>query len=311
MTFELTDIIARLENDAAAFVAECEERYTAQVEQAAERILHQIQHNRIILLSGPSGSSKTTTSKRVAEALRRAGVQAHHIALDNYYKTIEPETAPRTPEGDIDYESPDCLDIELLNRHFDMLEAGEEILIPHFNFSFQRREEHRFTPLRLGKNDVAIFEGIHALSPAFTNEHPGALKVYVSPESVIRDQGREVITGAQLRLVRRLIRDDLFRGADPAFTLGMWHNIARGEVLSILPFKPSADLVIDTVLPYEPGVFRPFIGHLLGSVPETTRNYPLLREALRCFSAYPPVDLALVPKDSILREFLGGSVFDY
>jgi uridine kinase len=311
MRAQLADVIRKLNENPAAFVAECEAQYAAQVDAAAKQIIYNLDHNHIVLLSGPSGSSKTTTSKRIAAALGRLCVTAHIVSMDNYYKTIDPDASPRTPEGEIDYESPYCLDTELLNHHFDVLEEGGEILIPHFNFSVQRREEGRVTPMRLGKNDVAIFEGIHALNPIFTEKHPNALKVYVSPEAVLCDGGSDAVTGADLRLVRRLIRDDFFRGADPAFTLGMWDNIQRGEVINILPYKPSADIAIDTALLYEPAVLRQFTGHLLGRVPETAKNFHLLRHALRAFPSFPEADLGLVPKNSILREFIGGSAFEY
>ena len=311
MRVELSEVVRNLKDNPAAFVAECEARYAAQVDAAAKQIIYNIDHNHIVLVSGPSGSSKTTTSKRIAAALNRLCVTAHIVSMDNYYKTIDPKNCPRTPEGEIDYESPDCLDTELLNHHFDVLEEGGEILIPHFNFTFQRREEGRVTPMRLGRNDIAIFEGIHALNPIFTSAHPNALKLFVSPETALCDGGEDVITGADLRLVRRLIRDDFFRGADPAFTLGMWDNIRHGEALHILPYRPSADIVIDTALPYEPAALIHFTDHLLGRVPETTKNFGLLQDALRAFPAFPPIDLDLVPRDSLLREFIGGSVFEY
>jgi len=311
MKTELAEVIQRINENPAAFVTECEERYSKRILSAAREIVYNIDHNHIVLLSGPSGSSKTTSSKRIAAELHRLGITAHIVSMDNYYQTIDPELSPRTPEGDIDYESLYCLDTDLLNKHFDLLEEGKEILIPHFDFANQKRDPNRVTPMNLGRNDVAIFEGIHALNPIFTKEHPNALKVYVCPESIICDGGADVITGADLRLLRRLIRDDFFRGADPTFTLGMWDNIQRGEVENILPFKPTADIAIDTALLYEPAVLKQFTDHLLGRVPETTKNYALLKNALCAFPDFPTIDLDLVPKNSILREFIGGSAFEY
>lgn len=115
-----------------------------------------------VLLSGPSGSGKTTTALKIEEELQRRGVNSHAVAMDNYFKTLNHKTAPRTPEGDIDYESPLCMDMELLDQHFTALSKGEEVIIPKFEFVRQMRNDSRGTPLRLGKNEIAIFEGIHA-----------------------------------------------------------------------------------------------------------------------------------------------------
>lgn len=130
----------------------------------------------MILLSGPSGSGKTTTALKIEEALERIGISTHTISMDNYFNTIDPETAPRNREGAIDYESPFCLDIDLLNRHFSMLDRGETIHVPKYEFSRQMRSNILSQPLKLGPDELAIFEGIHALNDIIVGKNPKAFK---------------------------------------------------------------------------------------------------------------------------------------
>ena len=139
MAYSLKDINFKTVADPAGFIAECDERYNALVQEAADRIVENRHNSPIVLLSGPSGSGKTTTAMKIAEELNRRGVGTHNVAMDDYFKTVTPETVPRTPEGDPDLESPLCLDMELLNRHFEMLSRGERIYVPRFEFARQMR----------------------------------------------------------------------------------------------------------------------------------------------------------------------------
>ena len=181
MAYQLSEINRRIRTDVEAFIAECDENYAMRVSLAADRILSNLEHSPVVLLSGPSGSGKTTTALKIAEELRRRGVNSHAVAMDNYFLTVNPATAPRTPEGGIDYESPLCLDMELLSRHFTDLREGREIIIPKYEFSRQMRNDSSGTPLSLGKNEVAIFEGIHALNDSIAGRHPEATKCISPP----------------------------------------------------------------------------------------------------------------------------------
>lgn len=163
MAYQLQEINRRIKTDVTEFLEECDQAYAQRVSLAADRILSNLDKSPVVLLSGPSGSGKTTTAMKIAEELQRRGVNTHAVAMDNYFKSLNRKTAPRTPEGDIDYESPQCLDMELLDQHFAALSRGEEIIIPKFEFARQMRNDARGTPLKLGKNEIAIFEGIHAL----------------------------------------------------------------------------------------------------------------------------------------------------
>ena len=250
---------------------------------AADRILSNLDKSPVVLLSGPSGSGKTTTAMKIAEELQRRGVNTHAVAMDNYFKSLNRKTAPRTPEGDIDYESPQCLDMELLDQHFAALSRGEEIIIPKFEFARQMRNDARGTPLKLGKNEIAIFEGIHALNDDIAGPHPEAAKLYISARSNVNDGAALRFKGTWMRLTRRAVRDYSFRGTGVADTLEMWANVRRGEKLYISPYKNRADIIFDSSLPYEVSVMKNFALPLLQAVPEENARRGELLELIEAF----------------------------
>ncbi len=311
MAYQLQEINKRIRTDVTEFLAECDQAYTQRVSLAADRILSNLEHSPIVLLSGPSGSGKTTTALKIAEELRRRGVNSHAVAMDNYFKTIDRRTAPRTPDGELDYESPLCLDMDLLDAHFTALSAGEEILIPKFEFARQMRNDAAGIPLRLGKNEIAIFEGIHALNDDIAGRHPEATKLYISARSNVNEGAVLRFKGTWMRLTRRAVRDYQFRGTDVAQTLDMWANVRRGEKLYISPFKNRADIMFDSSLPYEVSVMRNFAAPILKSVPEGNERYEEMMELVAAFDHFEPIDPALVAGDALLREFIGGGTYKY
>ena len=141
MPYQLSEINEKIRRDPAAFLAECDAHYQERIHAAVDKILARMKESPIVLLSGPSGSGKTTTAMKIAEELRRRGVNSHAVAMDNYFKDVDPNTAPRTPEGELDYESPLCLDMDLLDRHFAALARREPIMIPRFEFARQMRND--------------------------------------------------------------------------------------------------------------------------------------------------------------------------
>ena len=246
MSYQLQEINRRIDQDVKGFLEECDAQYTDKVRQAADAILTNLPHSPIVLLSGPSGSGKTTTALKIEEELERRGVRSHTISLDNYFKTLDPKTAPRTAEGMVDFESPKCMDMDLLIRHFGMLSKGETIVVPKFEFARQMRNDHAGTPLRLGKNEIAIFEGIHALNDDCAGRHPAATCLYISARSDILEGEELRFKGTWMRLTRRAVRDYNFRGTDVAETLEMWANVRRGEKLYISPYKHRANYIFDS-----------------------------------------------------------------
>ncbi len=311
MAYQLQEINRRIKTDVKEFLAECDQAYAQRVSLAADKILNNLDQSPIVLLSGPSGSGKTTTALKIAEELRRRGVNSHAVAMDNYFKTLDRRTAPRTPEGDIDYESPRCLDMDLLDEHFTALSAGGEIIIPKFEFARQMRNDAVGTPLQLGKNEIAIFEGIHALNDDIAGRHPEATKLYISARSNVNEGATLRFKGTWMRLTRRTVRDYQFRGTDAAQTLEMWANVRRGEKLYISPFKGRADIVFDSSLPYEVSVMRNFATPILKSVPEDNERHDEMLELVAAFEYFEPIDPALVAGDSLLREFIGGGTYKY
>jgi uridine kinase len=308
MAYKLNDINLKTVSDPKGFMEECDALYRQRVEEAVDRILDNKQKSPIILLSGPSGSGKTTTSMKIAEALEKRGVRTHYVGMDDYFKTVD-RTTPRTPEGELDLESPLCLDMELLNRHFDQLAKGERIYVPKFEFSRRMRIQTPSKSIKLGKDEMVVFEGIHALNTMITDVHPEAFKLYISARSDVEFQGRVVFKRTWFRLVRRMVRDYKFRGSDPQDTMSMWANVRRGERRYISPYKDKANFRFDTSFPYEPAVFNRTATKLFQAVPEGIERFDELRMVLPALQLFGVIDEELVAPDALIREFIGGGIY--
>ena len=313
MAYSLAQINAAVRSDPRGFVQESDAAYHKKIEKAARQIADNLSRSRIVLLSGPSGSGKTTTAKKIEAKLEEMGIHSHAVAMDNYFKTVDPETAPRNREGQIDYESPFCMDMDLLNRHFAALDRGEKILIPKFEFARQMRSDIKSQPLRLGRDEIAIFEGIHALNDIISGRNPQAAKVYISARSdILGESGEAVFKRTWLRLERRAVRDSKFRAWKADVTVKMWANVRRGEKLYISPFKDNAGIVFDSALPYEVSVIRafaqPLFDHLRVS-PDMER-YEEVRQLAEAYPRFEILDESYVAPDSLIREFIGGGIYD-
>ena len=305
MSYSLTDINYRTVTDPKGFLEESDAEYDRKVRTAADKIIGNLKRSPIVLLSGPSGSGKTTTAMKIAEELNRRGVGTHNVAMDDYFKTVTPETVPRTPEGDPDLESPLCLDMELLNRHFEMLSRGERIYVPRFEFARQMRSQEPGKSLRLHADEVVIFEGIHALNDMITDVHPEAFKLYISARSDGVFEDRVVFKRTWFRLVRRMVRDYNFRGSDAQDTMRMWGNVRRGEIAYISPFKDKADYQFNSSFPYELCVMNETATKLFQSVPEGIGRFEELRRVLPALQLFGVIDSSLVAEDAMIREFIG------
>ncbi len=311
MAYQLQEINFKTVSDPLAFVQEGDAQYQKKVALVAEKILQNRKSSPIVLLSGPSGSGKTTTAMKIADELKRRGVGTHYVAMDDYFKTIDPATVPRTPAGEMDLESPLCLDMELMDRHFSQLARGERIFVPKYEFSRRMRVQEPSKSIKLGPDEIVIFEGIHALNDRITEKHPEAFKLYISARSDVLFEGKVVFKRTWFRLVRRMVRDYKFRGSDPAETMAMWANVRRGEKLNISPFKEKADLQLDTSLPYEPAVFNATATELFRSVPEGIERFEELRAVLPAIQLFGHIEEKYVADDSLLREFIGGGIYEY
>lgn len=310
MAYSVKQINEAIRSDPAAFAQECDSIFAKKVEDAAGKIAAHHMESHIILLSGPSGSGKTTTALKIEEKLEEMGIETHAVSMDDYFNTIDPETAPRNREGDIDYESPFCLDVNLLNQHFAQLDRGELIHIPKYEFARQMRSDILARPMRLGQDEMAIFEGIHALNDIIVGRNPKAFKLYIAARSDIVDEdGTKIFDRSWVRLCRRIVRDFKFRGSDAVFTLKMWDNVRRGERLHISPYKENADLMFDSSMAMCASVLKPFVVPLLEELPPRLRH-GMVEDILRSYEKIEALDESYVPEKSLAREFIGGSPYD-
>ncbi len=308
MPYSLKEINEAVRSDPRGFVERSDVAYTEKVKKAAQKIAARRKESHIILLSGPSGSGKTTTAMKIEEQLELMGIETHTISMDNYFNTIDPETAPRNREGAIDYESPFCLDVDLLNRHFAMLDQGKTIHVPKYEFARQMRSDTLSQPLRLGDDEMAVFEGIHALNDIIVGKNPRAFKLYIAARSNIVDEdGSVVFQHPWIRLCRRIVRDFKFRGSDAEFTLKLWNNVRRGEKLYISPYKESADIMFDSSLAISVSAMKPFVTPLLEGLP--AGKYPVVEDVLRGLEKIEPLDEKYIAAHSLAREFIGGSKY--
>ncbi len=300
MAFELSHILASTLQNPAEFAAACDREFENRIEAAALQVLENKKYSPIVLLSGPSASGKTTTAKLLERALERHGVQTHPISLDDYYLSGGERTAPRTPEGTPDLESPLCLDLPLLSAHFQALSRGEEILVPHFDFPSEARDA-LVTPVKLGRDEISVFEGIHALHDAISGPHPAALGIFVSPQEPVTEAGETLLTGEDVRLVRRVVRDVRYRATPAARTLRLWPNVLRGEREYIRPFAHRARCRVNTSFACDlPALKQAALAALksAGELPDwAAKCVPVLERV-------PELEARYLAKDSLLWEFL-------
>lgn len=307
--FEFSDIERNIATDPRGFIAECDHTLNGRITRAAAKISSQVKQKPVVLLAGPSGSGKTTTAHKLAQELEWIGVGSHVVSMDDYFLTVSDETHPKNHKGEIDYEAPECLDIPLLTEHFAALIAGKEVMLPSFDFVRQRRDDDHVTPLRLGRDEVAIFEGIHALNPLLLGQNGLAereWRVYASARANVRNGSDLMYKGTWIRLTRRLIRDANFRGWAGDVTMRVWANVRRGEKKHISPYKDSAGITIDTALAYEVSVLRDYALPIFRDVPPDADRAEEMRQIAPLLERFPPLPEAWVSKRSLIREFIGG-----
>ena len=293
------DVNHAVQTDPKGLVDECEHIYACEIERTAQQILSGISRSRIVMLAGPSGSGKTTTAKRLCSCLEQHGVKAHTIELDCYYRDVEHN------DPSINYEEPERLDLSLIIEQMDLLSAGEDIWLPKFDFVSEKQHKN-VTHMKLQKDEIAIFEGIHALNDIFRQAKANPIDLYISPRlRIIDSDGQILMRPDELRFIRRGIRDMKYRGADFHRTLSLWDNVIAGVQAYIMPFKKYADIIIDTSFDYEVNLLAQYAISSLETIDEgrmTALEMPHLRERLMRFE---PLDPSYVPENSMLREFFG------
>ena len=285
------------------------ERKFAEVADAIQEA-HRTRGVRMVLISGPSSSGKTTSAKRLGLQLGVLGLRPVMISLDDYF--VERENTPLDENGQYDYEALEAIDLELFNDHLHRLLQGQSVDIPRYDFITGRRTQHD-TPLTLDERSILIIEGIHGLNPRLTPSVPDAVKfkIYISCFTSVAMDNLSRIATTDNRLLRRLTRDYRQRGSDALQTLSRWASVRRGEERHIFPYQENADVMLNSSLFYEISALRPFAEKILREVPDTVPEYDEARRMLKFLDNFIPITSDEIPPTSILREFIGGSSFKY
>lgn len=265
---------------------------------------------RIVLIAGPSSSGKTTFSHRLSVQLRAKGLMPHPIPVDNYF--VDREMTPKDEQGNYNYECLEALNIEQFNKDMKNLLAGERVELPTFNFISGKSEYGKNNFLRIGREDVLVIEGIHCLNDALTHTIPKSdkYKVYISALTQLNLDEHNRIATTDGRLIRRIVRDASHRGASAAHTIAMWNSVRRGEETNIFPFQENADAQFNSALIYELSVLKQFAEPLLFNIRPEQPEFEEAKRLLKFLDYFIGVTSENVPKNSILREFIGGSYFN-
>jgi uridine kinase len=299
-------------------VREADQYYEQEIGTGAQLIHERHDDLKIVIIAGPSSSGKTTTTIKLEGLLNKMGMRLVALNVDNYFYDLE--LHPRDEFGDYDFETPQALDLDLINDHLTRLIAGEEVRIPYYDFVTGKRTND-VTPMRIGPNDMILIDSLHGLYAGMTQSIPDKqkFKLYIETLLQMKDANGRFVRWTDVRLMRRMERDSLFRGYSPQQTLEHWHYVRSSELRNIIPHVNSADYVINSALAYELSIMQPrLIEHFQrwtelyqddtnrqDAHSRATRVYELLR------GITPVRDDSSIPPTSLLREFIGGSAYDY
>jgi len=260
----------------------------------------------LILVAGPSSSGKTTFSKRLSVQLIALGLSPFPLELDDYF--VDREKSPIDENGQFDYETLEALDLERLNNDLSCLIAGNEVLLPEYNFKTGRRETGNM--VRLRSDHILILEGIHGLNPGLLPHIPveQTFRIYVSALTQLNLDSYNRVSTTDTRLIRRIVRDAFQRGYSATDTIKRWESVRRGEQSYIFPYQENADVMFNSALAYELSALAPIVEPLLRQVPFRSEEYVEAKRLLTLLEWMLPLDIELIPDNSILREFIGGSI---
>ena len=286
-----------------------ETHFESQLSMIAEQIYQRRNNIKFVLLAGPSSSGKTTTAKKLEIYLQSKGLKTHTISVDDYF--VNKEDTPVDEFGEYDFESIRAIDLNLFNRHLAKLLDGEKVQIPDYNFVTGKREYNK-KYLKLEKDDIIVIEGLHAINDELTMavDRINKFKIFIGPFTQLNIDNHNRIHTSDTRRLRRIVRDNKTRGYNAADTLRMWKKIREGEEKYIFPYQHDVDAVINSALLYELGVLKTYAEPLLFSVEENDEMYPEAIRLINFLRNFLPIPSDEVPKDSILREFIGGSGFE-
>jgi len=299
-------------------VHEAESAYEDDVHFAADMIADRADQLKMVIISGPSSSGKTTTTIKLKKHLENKDFGLVPFHVDNYFFDLEMH--PRDEFGDYDFETPQALDLDLINQHLQLLVQGEEVLIPFYDFKSGKRMLDQ-TPLQLKGNEILLIDSLHGLYPKMTKGIPDEIKfkLYLEPLLQMKGPNNRYIRWTDLRLVRRMLRDSAHRAYDPQKTLEHWHYVRASELRYIIPNINTTDYIINSAMPYEIPLYKSTFLDQFAEWKEKYKDDPLREDALirasrfhEVLEAVEPIeDDSPVPCDSVLREFIGGSSLKY
>lgn len=265
---------------------------------------------KMILIAGPSSSGKTTFAKRLGIQLKLNGLQPKTLSVDNYF--VEREVNPIDEDGNFDFECIEAVDLKLFNDNILRLLSGEEVEIPTFNFKTGHKE-YDGTKMKLEENEVLVIEGIHCLNDRLTESIPKdqKFKIYISALTVLNIDYYNRISTTDTRLIRRIVRDYKYRHYSAKETIDRWASVNRGEKKYIFPFQEDADVMFNTSIVYELGALREYALPILQEIDSTEPEYAEAKRLITLLKYFKPIGTEYIPESSIIREFIGGSVFDY
>ena len=282
-----------------------QEKTIAEIAQEIEKK----QNVKIIFIAGPSSSSKTTFSHRLAIQLSCYGLRPHPIAMDDYFRNRD--DSPKNPDGTYNFECLEALDVEQFNKDMTQLFEGKRVSLPTYNFVKGERE-YKGHELQLDDRDVLVVEGIHGLNDAFSYKIPQEkkFKIYISALTQLNIDEHNRIPTTDGRLLRRIVRDQRTRGYKAKDTIAIWKSVRRGEEQYIFPFQESADVMFNSALVYELAVLKIYAEPMLQAIPRDCREWTEARRLLKFLDYFLPIPADDIPKNSLIREFIGGGSFD-
>lgn len=265
---------------------------------------------RMVLIAGPSSSGKTTFAGKLGMSLRVNGIKPVTISVDNYF--VERKDNPKDERGNYDFECIEALDLDLFNSQLVDLLAGKEVSLPTFNFTTGCKE-YKGNTLKLKEDEILVIEGIHCMNDKLTSLIPkeNKFKVYISDLTVLNIDYYNRISTTDTRLIRRIVRDYQFRNYSAEHTLKTWYSVNRGEHKNIFPFQEEANCMFNSSIVYELAVLKKFAMPLLEEIPQTSREYSEARRLITLLKYFEDMEPDLIPNNSLLREFIGGSIFEH
>ncbi len=289
------------------FVMMCESHISNQLSELGNQIISSQSPIKLICIAGPSSSGKTTFANRLRLELLSKGLNPIRISCDDYYK--EKKDMTPLPDGSYDLETIDAIDVKLFNEQMAKLADGQEVTLPKFNFSLGKREEGR--KLQLKPGEPLIVEGIHALNEVMTSSinSSNKFKIFIAPQAQINIDNHSPISVTDIRLLRRIVRDSKFRGSSAEDTIKMWPSVRRGEFNWIYSTQEQADYVFNSLLPYELCVMKKYAYPLLAKIEKNSDTYVTCRRLMLFLKYFSDIDESVVPNNSLMREFIGGSCF--